>query len=686
MDRCRPLQATSPTHHVRAKSRPPDLACPVVYLEGDELVGRLRASLSTDQAVEWIPSSDITQTVRTLPAGVICMSGPLWSDNCESVLRIVCGSSPWALAVLCTEAGEESERGVPVSTAIDAVDIRNPGQAFRSILRLGQVVREQERRRQLEQALEKQTRNLWMMHEIGKALGSERDLGRLLDLILTHARRITGADSGSIYILRIRTPNGIVNPPCEDGEPFLHFAHTQSDTLDLPHHGSTIEINCDSMAGYVALTGEILNIPDAYRLPPDVPYKHNTSFDRSAGYRTVSILTLPMRNAEDQIIGVLQLINKKSDPSVVLRPPERAVSEVVPFTGEDEELSRALAGQAGVALENSLLYESIERLFEGFVRASVQAIEARDPTTSGHSERVALLTVALAEAASQVSSGPLRDISFTPEQLREIRYAALLHDFGKVGVREHILVKARKLYPREWENVVLRFALVKRTIRFANYRQRVEILRTEGPEAYLRHAKDLDKSLHRELNQLDEMLATLELANSPQILSGEIVKTLEEIANRTYEDIDGCNRPLLTPHEVVNLSIPKGTLNEEERREIESHVTHTYQFLRTIPWTRSLRGVPAIAHAHHERLDGSGYPLGLVAPEIMPQSRMMSIADIYDALTAADRPYKRALPPEKALEVLRIEAEHGRLDMDLVRLFIDRRIYEKTTPARRSLE
>jgi HD-GYP domain-containing protein (c-di-GMP phosphodiesterase class II) len=387
-----------------------------------------------------------------------------------------------------------------------------------------------------------------------------------------------------------------------------------------------------------------------------------------------------MRNAEDQIIGVLQLINKKVRPEVILYPAELTEREVIPFAQSDEQLGLALAGQAAVALENSLLYEDRERLFEGFIRASVQAIESRDPTTSGHSERVALLTVSLAEAASAVTSGPLRDMTFSQDQLREIRYAGLLHDFGKVGVNENVLVKAKKLYPRDWENLVLRFALAKTTMLFSDYRRRVEILREEGAKSYVSRVKELDEALERDLKEIDNMLDTLDQANTPQVLSEEVSRALQDIANRSYEDIDGRVHPLLTPYEVVNLSIPRGTLNQEERREIESHVAHSFQFLQAIPWTRSLRGVPTIAYAHHERLDGSGYPCGLKGTEIMPQSRMMAIADIFDALTAADRPYKRAVPVQQALKILEEEAERGQLDLDLVRLFIEKRVYEKVLP------
>ncbi|MFH1739376.1 MAG: HD domain-containing phosphohydrolase [bacterium] len=653
---------------------------PVVCLENDTLVRRLRAGLATDQAVEWIPAQDLYARLSGLPAAVICIGGPLWSENAERLLDTISNRNTLGVVVLCTKDGEESERGVPVSSVIDTVDVRNTGQSFRSILRLGHIIQERKQKQRLEENLKKQTRNLSILNEVGKALGAEHNPDRLLDLILTHARRICSADAGSIYILRSRTTNGGAGVPEELGETYLYFAHTQSDTLDLPHHGRNIEISPNSMAGYVALTGEIINLPDLYDLPPNTPYKHDTSFDESVGYRTVSMLCLPMRNAENRIIGVLQLINRKIHPEAVLRPPERAQKEVIPFTEEDENLGLAVAGQAAVALENGLLYESIERLFEGFVRASVQAIESRDPPTSGHSERVALLTVALAEAVSAVSKGPLGNLKFSPDQMQELRYAALLHDFGKVGTREHVLVKAKKLYPSDWNNLVTRLDFVKRTIQVANYRQRVELLSNNGREEYSDRLQELDEELEQNIGEINTFFTTLDKINSSGFLSDEARESLEEIKKCSYEDMDGATQPLLTPQEIVNLSIPRGTLNDEERLEIQAHVTHTFHFLQTIPWTRTLLGVPEIAHGHHEKQDGTGYERGISGPDILPQSRMMAVADIFDALTAADRPYKRAVPVPKALEILEKEAEANHLDPDLVRLFIDAKIYKRVIP------
>jgi len=653
----------------------------VVFLEGDSIVRKVRDSLPTPRTLEWTPTDDIFTAARQYSYGVICLGCDVWPSLADRVLEFVGRTSSWALLVFSDGADSGVWESVPVSDLIDVVDTSNPASVLRAIQRQNRVVQE---KRQLENALRRKSRDIQILHEIGKALGSEHDPNRLFDLILTHARRITAADAGSIYVRRVRTLEGEFGAYSEEGERFLSFAHTQSDTLDFPHRGANIEINQESMAGYVALTGDILNLSDAYSLPPSVPYKLDTSFDQAVGYRTKSMLCLPMRNAEDQIIGVLQLINKKHRPNAVLRPVERIEAEVIPFTEEDEEIGLAVAGQSAVALENGLLYESIERLFEGFVRASVQAIESRDPVTSGHSERVAQLTLSLAEAATAMKAGPLRDVSFSREQLRELRYAGLLHDFGKVGVREHILTKPTRLYPKEWENVVQRFAVAKISQCYSDSKRRLETLENEGADSYRERVSEFDDNLRQELSDLDRLLESLEEVNKAGFLTDEAKALLGRVANNTYINAEGETLRLLEPEELTNLSVRTGTLNADERREIESHVSQSIAFLRTIPWTRTLRDIPRIAGAHHEKLDGTGYPHQLSAEEIPIQSRMMAIADIFDALTASDRPYKPAMSITQALDILRKEAEAGHLDKDLVDLFIKARIYKKVTPGKGS--
>ncbi len=651
--------------------------CKVVFLEGDRIVRALREDLSTVRTVEWFSTQEISTKIQEFPSGVICLGSGTWREVDEEILELIGRTSTWGVVVVAQNQDTEILEEVPVSDLVEVVVSNDSKCALRAIQRQYEIVC---KKRNLEEALRRKSRDVDILHQIGKALGSEHDPNRLFDLILTHARRITGADAGSIYILRVRTPDGVLSEYDNEGERFLYFAHTQSDTLDLPHRGANIEINRDSMAGYVALTGEVLNLPDAYSISSEVPYRLDTSFDRAVGYRTKSMLCLPMRDAEEQIIGVLQLINKKLHPNTTLRPIDRIETEVIPFSKEDEEIGLAVAGQAAVALENGLLYESIERLFEGFVRASVQAIEARDPVTSGHSERVAQLTLSLAEAASAMKAGPLRDVSFSTEELRELRYAGLLHDFGKVGVREQVLTKPARLYPREWENVVQRFNSAKLSRLYLDSKRRLGIIETEGFELYRERETEYDAELEQQLHQMDQLLESLEQINKAGFLSDESKGLLDRIANQTYENAEGETRSLIEPQELSHLSVPKGTLNADERREMESHVSQSFVFLRTIPWTRSLRGVPRIAGAHHEKLDGSGYPHHFPAEEIPVQSRMMTIADIFDALTSSDRPYKPAMGVEEALDVLRKEAESGHLDQDLVDLFIQAKVYKKVIP------
>jgi response regulator RpfG family c-di-GMP phosphodiesterase len=290
----------------------------------------------------------------------------------------------------------------------------------------------------------------------------------------------------------------------------------------------------------------------------------------------------------------------------------------------------------------------------------VVAIEARDPTTAGHSERVARLTVGLATAVERAPPPSYAGLRFAPEQLRQLRYAALLHDFGKVGVREHVLVKANKLYPHELELLRARFDLIRARLEIDGLRGRLE----GGGGDWERQARELDGFFEFILQ-----------CNRPTVLSEGSFGHLGEIARRTFRHPDGEERPYLTGDEVALLSIPRGSLSQDERLEIESHVTHTYRFLSQIPWTSDLKRVPEIAFAHHEKLDGKGYPRAITGPAIPVESRMMAIADIFDALTASDRPYKRAVPVEKALDILSAEAKAQHVDTLLLDAFIQSRVY-----------
>src|SRR5438445_1970909 len=340
------------------------------------------------------------------------------------------------------------------------------------------------------------SREIGELTRIGVALGTERDVKSLLDLILKQARRITSSDAGSLYLVETG----------DQGQKRLRFRIAQ--TYSKPEAETsfvefTMPVDRSSLAGYTAVTGEPLVIDDAYFLPPDVEYSINRSFDERHGYRTKSMLVLPMKDHKEEVIGVLQLINRKRDPEAVLAAPADVEHQVVPYSRRTVELVTALAGQAAVAIENSRLYEEIERLFEGFVKAAVYAIEQRDPTTFGHSGRVANMTVGLAAVVDRAEDGAYRSVSFTREQIKEIRYAGLLPDFGKVGVREQVLIKAKKLYPLQLELIKQRHHFVRRTAEREFWRKRSEFLETHERKDYEPFLRALEVEHAREVEVLD---------------------------------------------------------------------------------------------------------------------------------------------------------------------------------------
>ncbi|HET6346295.1 MAG TPA: HD domain-containing phosphohydrolase [Myxococcota bacterium] len=479
--------------------------------------------------------------------------------------------------------------------------------------------------------LQGRVEKLTSLLEIAKAMTRERDLDALLGLILDAAAKVVHADRASLWIvdraqqeLWTRVVQGM-------GSKRLRIPITKG------------------IAGWVAQTGQVVNIVNAY-----ADARFNKQVDRESGYRTRNILAVPMRFHDEAPTGVIQALNKLSGGA---------------FDAEDEEILSALGANAAAAVQNAMLYEEIDRLFEGFVHASVTAIESRDPTTSGHSERVAVLTLGLAEQMERVERGPYAGVRFSRDELREIRYAALLHDFGKVGVRENVLIKERKLYDDEMAIIVSRFAVLRAQRENAHLRRAIDALRAGLPEP------EAASTLAEELREIDGLLAFVKVCNQPTVLPSGGFEKLQDVARLTYHDHGGGTATVLSPRELERLSIARGSLDARERTEIESHVTHTFRFLSQIPWTQGLRGVPDIAHAHHEKLDGTGYPRKLVGDAIAPQPRMMAIADIYDALTARDRPYKPAVPHERAMDILASEAKGGKIDADLLEIFREAAIY-----------
>jgi HD-GYP domain-containing protein (c-di-GMP phosphodiesterase class II) len=467
--------------------------------------------------------------------------------------------------------------------------------------------------------------------EVAKAMAAEHNLDTLLPLILREAARVVEAERCSLFIL-----------DRERNELWSRVAQGAAQEIRLPLG--------QGIAGSVAQTGKTINILDAYA---DARFQRD--WDVKNNFRTKSILCVAMRDTRGEVVGVLQALNAADGA----------------FDAEDEELLLALGGQAAQAIENAMLHQDISRLFEGFVQASVMAIEQRDPTTAGHSGRVASLTVSLAQATEAIPTGPYKDVTFTAEQIQEIRYASLLHDFGKIGVREPVLVKAEKLYPHELELLKQRFELARKDRQVASLTRRLDAVRLRGDRELAAIEQEENERLAKELKELDEAYEFILQCNRPTVLAQGGFERLATLGTLSFNDSRDRPQPILTPNEVQVLSIPRGSLSATERREIESHVTHTFRFLSQIPWTRSLRRVPEIAYAHHEKLDGKGYPRAISVDQIPLQSKMMAISDIYDALTASDRPYKKAVPHQMALDIIKQEADAGQLDAELFRIFVE---------------
>lgn len=591
--------------------------------------------------------------IRKDVEGSVLVASPDHAREMLSRRRAEAASFPkFSVVLWLGNPGQELDRALLDHPQVaGALDAHCPRETVYATLKSALALLQKSGERRAAQMLE-------LVLEIGRALASEKDLDRLLGLILTHARSLTGADGASVYT---RDANGK-----------LYFRLWQNASTGATSNAQKSLVGDHSIAGYVAREGKPVMLEDAYALPPDAPYRFNPASDRSIGYRTKSLLTVPLKNKADETVGVLQLINRKEHPETVLRRPEDFENSVQPFDEQDRAIALALAGQAGVALENSLLYADIERLFEGFIMASVQAIEARDPTTAGHSFRVADFTERTAIATDRADAPGLREVTFSKEQLRELRYAALLHDFGKVGVRENVLVKAKKLQPQHLELLKQRFRYARASIERRAWRRLLELHNERLKESALAaRRREIERELAADQARLEEYLQHVLRANEPTVSHEQVSAELEEVVSFRFPGEDGEELPLLHDFEFADLALSKGSLNAEERAQIESHVSHTYAFLSLIPWTKNLANLPEIAFAHHEKLDGSGYPRRLAADKIPVQSRIMTIADIYDALTAGDRPYKPGMPEEKALEILAAEAKAARIDAALYKVFVE---------------
>ncbi len=519
-----------------------------------------------------------------------------------------------------------------------------------------------------QQELRRARSALQELSKVGMALMSERDPAQLFDLILTQARALTGSDGGSLYLVED-----------EDGERFLRFLHSQIDTLpDLASPNFKLPLDQGSIAGYAATTGEPLILEDVYEIPAEMPFSHNkAAFDEKFGYRAKSMLVVPMIDHKDRVVGVLQLINRKSDPNAAIHTDEDSDRWVLPYTEREVAIVSSLAGQAAVSIENGMLYQDIENLFAGFIKAAVTAIDRRDPTTSGHSVRVTELTCDVAELISRQTEGPFADRTFSEEEMKQLRYAGLLHDFGKVGVSEETLVKKKKLSPVMGAKVEGRFQLIRKTLEADAACARADAIQEKGKEGAAADVAAIEAKLAEDLATVERYWQAVLDANVPRVLDEEAADVLDEIAQQTFIDPEGKEQAYITPHELHFLKIKRGNLDENERRQIQSHVVHSYDFLLNIPWTEELSRVAEIVRGHHEKLDGSGYPDGVTGEQLSLETRIMTVCDIFDALTASDRPYKKAMPVEKALQVLQWEANDGMLDKEIVELFVQSGVYKK---------
>jgi len=458
-------------------------------------------------------------------------------------------------------------------------------------------------------------------YNIGVDLSSEKDPQRLWDKILSFSRRATRAEAGTLYLMSRDRRS-------------IYFVRSQNEKLSRTEiERREIPFNRRSLVGFVCATGETLNIPDAYAIPDDAPYTFNRQIDIMLGYRTHSILTVPMKTPHGEVIGAVQLLNKREIQSGYL-----------PFTTYDQLLLQSLASLAAVTVENNRLYEEISALFDSLILSSTKAIEQRDPATKGHSLRVARMTLKLLAIAQKEGY-----VSLGENDRRAAEIAAMLHDFGKVGVREQILTKARKLYPADRERVYWRARYLKAAIEAGAG----EIANRAGESAFI-----------------EKFLDRLDILDKPGPLAPEDRQVLDEARTRHYQFGEE-KMPLLSEEEYQYLSIPSGNLTPQERAEMEQHVVNSWELLHTMKWPLELATVPDHVLNHHEKLDGSGYPNKKSANELGVIERALAIADIYDALTAADRSYKRAIPRDTALRIIQEEASHNKIDPFLTRLFAD---------------
>jgi len=515
---------------------------------------------------------------------------------------------------------------------------------------------------------------LEQLNEIGTALSQEKDTGHLLEQILIAAKAITRSDGGTLYLLE-----------SSDEGPRLRFAIMRTDSLGIAMGGTTgspisfypVHLygkdgkpNNQMVAAYAALTGKTVNVADAYS-EEGFDFSGTRNFDKKTGYRSKAFLTVPMKNHQSEIIGVLQLINSK-DP---------ATGEIGPFSHSDQRLAESLASQAAIALTNRQLIDQLERLFESFIALINTAIDEKSPYTGGHCQRVPKLTMLLAEAVNETTEGPLRNFNMTEADRYELKIAGLLHDCGKVTTPVHVVDKATKL-ETIFDRINLldtRFEVLKRDLEIAALKQKIDLVRQPSPENV--DARDrlgqIEQTLRESLRRLESDREFLRHCNvGGEFMPPEAQERVKQIGTGfKWIDASGRTADFLTQDEIKNLTISRGTLTREERETINHHIKATIKMLEALPWPKHLRNVPEYAGGHHERMDGKGYPKGLTREQMSVQARVMGIADIFEALTAKDRPYKRGKTLTESLNILGRFKLNGHIDPDLFDVFVRRKVY-----------
>ncbi|UMZ74962.1 HD family phosphohydrolase [Natranaerofaba carboxydovora] len=500
--------------------------------------------------------------------------------------------------------------------------------------------------------VEKQLKNFL---SIGIALSAEKDHNKLMEMILNEARRITGADAGTLYLAK---ENELSIEIIHNDTMNTYKGGTSNEEADLP----PVPLEKEYVSGYVALTGKSVNIADVYE-DKNFDFTGPQKYDRMTGYRTKSMLVIPLKNHLDEVIGVLQLINALDQGR-----------DMTSFSQKHETIVKSLASLAAISLTNQQLIEEIENLFESFVQVMVTAIENKTPYNASHTEKVSKLAVKLAKAVHNSNKEPFGDEFFEEDRLKQLEMSGWLHDIGKVSIPLSVMNKKTRL-DESLTLVLTRINLAKEQAQ----KEKIEELITKNRDADDANldAKKIQKECQAVIEKYDKILETIKAADNPDNFIDEDKKNeLIEIANIKYKDETGEKKPLLTEEDLECLTVSKGTLTEDEKNIMQQHVDITEKILSKIPFTKKLSKVQEFSCMHHESLDGKGYPKGLEEEDIPLEARILAIADIYDALTASDRPYKKGIPVEKALNIMKSMVEEKKLDKDLYELFVEEKIYE----------